>query len=111
MATVDTATIGDKGNARIRHNTGEPNDGTHPLYVSQATGVVQNTQSRGGLTYASGAIARPSNTTAYTANDVIGVTGGGTAALSIALGAVSGSSIMIRSVAFQRDVNALAASE
>lgn len=56
-------------------------------------------------------ITRPSNITTYTAVDVVGVTGGGTAGITFALGAVSGSSIMIRSVSFQRDASALIASE
>lgn len=64
-----------------------------------------------GLYATSGSITRPSDTTQYTANDVVGVTGGGTAAITFALGAVSGSSIMIRSLWLMRNASAVIANE
>lgn len=67
-----------------------------------------NLSAGGGLSYSSGAIARPANTTAYTAGDVFGAA---VAAITIALGAVSGSSVMITSTRFQRDVSAVASGE
>lgn len=66
--------------------------------------------SRSGL-YATVTVTRPSDVTAYTANDVVGPTGGGTAGITFALGAQSASSIMIRSVALMREASAVIASE
>lgn len=54
---------------------------------------------------------RPSNTNTYGAGDVLGPTGGGTASMNFALGAVSGSSINITSVTLERDVAALISGE
>lgn len=56
-------------------------------------------------------VTRPSNATPYTANDVTGVTGGGTACMDFNLAAASGSQIMITSVALERDVAALISGE
>lgn len=61
-----------------------------------------------GLYAATGDITRPANTTAYTANDVVGATA---AAITFSLGAISGSSVMIRSLWFMRNASALIASE
>lgn len=56
-------------------------------------------------------VTRPSDTTAYAANDVVGVTGGGTATMTFALGAVSGSRIMITSASLERDASAVISGE
>lgn len=60
---------------------------------------------------ASVTITRPSDTTTYGAQDVVGVTGGGTGCIDFNLGAISGSIILITSLRFQRDATALIASE
>lgn len=60
---------------------------------------------------ASVSVTRPSDTTAYAANDVVGVTGGGTATITFALSAVSGSRIMITSAALERDASAVISGE
>jgi hypothetical protein len=54
---------------------------------------------------------RPSNTNTYGAGDVLGPTGGGTASMNFALGAVSGSCINITGVSLERDVAALISGE
>jgi hypothetical protein len=56
-------------------------------------------------------VTRPSNTTAYAANDVLGPTGGGTAGIDFNLAAVSASNIMITSASLERDVSALVSGE
>lgn len=56
-------------------------------------------------------VTRTADTNAYTANDVLGSATGSTAALDFNLGAISGSNIMITSVAFERDVSALVSGE
>lgn len=56
-------------------------------------------------------VTRPSDTTAYTALDVLGPTGGGTSGIDFNLAAVSGSNIMITGVALERDVAALISGE
>lgn len=56
-------------------------------------------------------VTRTADTNAYTANDVLGSATGSTAALDFNLGAISGSSIMITSVAFERDVSAIISGE
>lgn len=60
---------------------------------------------------ASVSVTRPSDTTAYAANDVLGPTGGGTSGLDFNLAAVSASNIMITGVALERDVAALISGE
>lgn len=60
---------------------------------------------------ASVSVTRPSDTTAYAANDVLGPTGGGTSGIDFNLAAVSGSNIMISGVALERDVAALISGE
>lgn len=60
---------------------------------------------------ASVTVTRPSNVNVYAALDVLGPTGGGTASMNFALGAVSGSKIKINSVSLQRDVAAIPATE
>ena len=54
---------------------------------------------------------RASNTNTYDAGDVLGPTGGGTASMNFALGAVSGSCVKITSVSLERDVAALISGE
>lgn len=56
-------------------------------------------------------VTRPSDTTAYTANDVLGPTGGGTSGIDFNLAAVSGSNILITSVTLERDVVAVISGE
>lgn len=56
-------------------------------------------------------VTRPSDTTAYAANDVLGPTGGGTSGIDFNLGAVSASNILITSVALERDVTAVISGE
>jgi hypothetical protein len=60
---------------------------------------------------ASVSVTRPANTTAYTAGDVVGVTGGVSASINFALAAVSGSRIIINSVTLKRYATAVAAGE
>lgn len=60
---------------------------------------------------ASVTVTRPANTNVYAALDVLGPTGGGTASMNFALGAVSGSKIKINSVSLERDVAAIPATE
>lgn len=101
MADIDLTDVAAKQKVAIVNPDGTRLGVTaSPFYTAQP-----------GLYATSGNITRPSDTTAYTANDVVGVTGGGTAAITFALGAVSGSSIMIRSVGFMRNASALIASE
>lgn len=95
-------------------NVGAGVAGTPAGGVSSVQGVAGGTALPVSLTVgltATQTITRPSDTTTYGVADVVGITGGGTAAIPFALGAVSGSSIMIRSVSFQRDAPALIASE
>ncbi len=56
-------------------------------------------------------VTRPSDTTTYGANDVVGVTGGGTAGIDFNLGAISASSVLITSVAFERDAASVISGE
>ncbi len=56
-------------------------------------------------------VTRPSNTNTYGAGDVLGPTGGGTASITFALGAVSASNIMITSARLQRNVTAVISGE
>lgn len=63
-----------------------------------------------GLT-ANVSVTRPSDTTTYTANDVLGPTGAGTSGIDFNLGAISGSVIQIDSVSLERDVAALISGE
>lgn len=61
---------------------------------------------------ASATVTRPNDTTAYGAYDVIGPTGGGTAALSFAgVGPADGGDVLIRGVSLRIDATALIASE
>jgi len=54
---------------------------------------------------------RPSDTTAYAANDIVGITGGGTAGIDFNLGAPSGKDIIITSASIERDQSALVSGE
>ncbi len=56
-------------------------------------------------------VTRPSDTNVYGAGDVVGVTGGGTATITFALGAVSASNIMITSARLQRNATAVISGE
>ncbi len=56
-------------------------------------------------------VTRPSNTNTYGAGDVLGPTGGGTATMTFAFGAVSASNIMITSARLQRNVTAVISGE
>lgn len=56
-------------------------------------------------------VTRTADTNAYAANDVLGSATGSTAGIDFNLAAISGSSILITSVAFERDVAALISGE
>lgn len=56
-------------------------------------------------------VTRPSNTSGYTANDVVGITGGVSATITFALGAVGGGRIIILGTYFERDAAALISGE
>jgi hypothetical protein len=56
-------------------------------------------------------IIRPSDTTAYAANDVVGITGGGTACIVFPRMGPAGGEIMITSAAFQRNATAIISGE
>ena len=60
---------------------------------------------------ASVTVTRPADTTAYGAFDVVGPTGGGTAALAFNVGPGDGGDIFIRGVSLRIDANAVIASE
>lgn len=56
-------------------------------------------------------VTRPSDTTAYAANDVVGVTGGGTATITFANMGPAAGEVMITSAIFERDASALISGE
>jgi hypothetical protein len=56
-------------------------------------------------------VTRPSNTTTYGALDVVGVTGGGTAAISFTSLAPSGARVMVTGVSLRRDATAVISGE
>lgn len=56
-------------------------------------------------------VTRPSDTTGYTAGDVVGVTGGGTACITFANIAPAAGDVVITSLQFQRNVTALISGE
>ena len=95
--------------------TGIPVTGTVTVAAHAVTNAgtfaVQTTGGAGTGLSASVSVTRPSNTTAYTAGDVVGVTGGGTATMTFALGATSASRILITSTTFERDEAALISGE
>lgn len=78
---------------------------TDDLVVTKLTSLISP-----GLT-ASVTVTRPSDTTPYTANDVLGPTGAGTSGIDLNLAAISGSNILITGVALERDVAALISGE
>jgi hypothetical protein len=56
-------------------------------------------------------VTRPSDSTPYTANDVVGVTGGGTACITFPRIGPAGGEIMITSTVFQRNATAIISGE
>lgn len=81
-------------------------DGSRTMAQVDPSGRILTSQGAG--LYVSTTVTRPANTTAYTANDVIGATA---AAMTFAIGAVSGSSIKIQGVSLMREAAAVIASE
>ncbi len=95
-------------------NSGSKSAGTLRVVIAtdqpQITAKTLVTPDASGLS-ARVSVTRPSDTTAYGAGDVVGVTGGGTATITFALGAISAGRILITSASLERDATALISGE
>lgn len=98
---------------------GEPTDPKSTATDATSTGMIALTKQLSaslqliaapGLN-ARNSVIRPSDTNIYAARDVVGVTGGGTACMTFALGAVSGGNIMLTAARLQRNATAVISGE